>query len=382
LSSSAWILSSSGAAALWLFVLLVPWRPWSTRERLDVHADRAGADRLDDVTALVPARDEAPLITDTVHALAAEGLRVVVIDDQSADDTAALARRAGAAGVIVSPSLPEGWTGKLWALEQGWRRTTTPLLLLVDADIVLAPGTVAGLLTQLRQGGAQLVSLVAEPRLRSFWERLLLPAFVYFFKLLYPFRLSNEGSPHVAAAAGGCVLIERRVLEAIGGFGALRGAIIDDCTLARLARNAGFSTWIGLTRAASSRRTGATLQSLWDMVARTAFTQLRYSSLWLAACTLLMLLAFVAPVAGLWAPQPAARVLAVIACVALCATYVPLLRYYRMNPFRALTLPVAAILFLAMTWTSALRYWRGTRSIWKGRVYGRRRNPHPIAPVD
>jgi hopene-associated glycosyltransferase HpnB len=382
LSPSAWILSSSGAAALWLAVLLVPWRPWSTRERLDPAGEDAAPHRPDEITALVPARDEAPLIADSVRALAAQRVRVVVIDDHSADDTAALARRAGAAEVLAGAPLPEGWTGKLWALEQGWRGVTTPLILLVDADIVLAPGTVSALRAQLRQSGAQLASLVAEPRLRSFWERLLLPAFVYFFKLLYPFGLSNAGSPYVAAAAGGCILLERRVLERVGGFAALRGAIIDDCTLARLARNAGFGTWIGLTHAASSRRDATTLAAIWDMVARTAFTQLRYSNVLLGACTLLMLLAFVAPVAGLWAPPQVARVLSALACTTLAATYVPLLRYYGMNPLRALTLPVAGMLFLAMTWTSALRYWRGTRSVWKGRTYDRTRNPHAVPRVD
>jgi hopene-associated glycosyltransferase HpnB len=284
--------------------------------------------------------------------------------------------------VLASTALPEGWTGKLWALEQGFRATRTPWILLVDADILLAPGTVSALRAQLRRSGAQLASLVAEPRLHSFWERLLLPAFVYFFKLLYPFRLSNSGSRYVAAAAGGCVLLERRVLERIGGFGALRGAIIDDCTLARLVRNAGFRTWIGLTRAASSRRSGATLASIWDMVARTAFTQLRYSKLLLVACTLLMLLAFAVPVAALLAPEPAARAAAALAGAALCATYAPLLRYYGMNPLRALTLPFAAGLFLAMTWTSALHYWRGTRSVWKGRTYARARSPRAMARVD
>jgi hopene-associated glycosyltransferase HpnB len=381
LSPSAWILSSSAAAALWLAVLLVPWRPWSTRERLDPGSDGVTPDRPDQITALVPARDEAPLIAESVRALAAQGARVVVIDDHSADGTGAIARLA-CAEVLEGAPLPEGWTGKMWALEQGWRRATTPLILLVDADIVLAPGTVSALRAQLRRSGAQLVSLVAEPRLRSFWERLLLPAFVYFFKLLYPFGLSNAGSPYVAAAAGGCCLLERRVLDGIGGFGALRGAIIDDCTLARLARNAGFGTWIGLTRAASSRRAATSFAAIRDMVARTAFTQLRYSNVLLGACTLLMLLAFVAPVAGLWAPPPAARALAAFACAALAATYVPLLRYYGMNPLRALTLPLAAMLFLVMTWTSALRYWRGTRSVWKGRTYERARNPRPVPRVD
>jgi hopene-associated glycosyltransferase HpnB len=371
------------AACLWLAVLLVPWRPWSTREHLDP-ADRA-ADRgdLDGISALVPARNEAALIGTTIRALAQQGagLHILVIDDQSTDDTAMRAHGAGAE-VLASTSLPEGWTGKLWALEQGYRRTTAAYLLLLDADILLAPGTVSALRAQLERGGVQLASLMAAPRLGSFWERLLLPAFVYFFKLLYPFRLANGPSPHFAAAAGGCVLLERRVLEQIGGFASLRGALIDDCTLARRAKQAGFRTWIGLTHAARSLRESAHLRDIWDMVARTAYTQLHYSSAWLVACTLLMLLTFAVPVAGLAAPEPAGRAVAGAALAFLSVSYVPVLRYYGLSVLRAPTLPLVAGLFLAMTWCSALRYWRGTRSAWKGRVYVRGRNPSSMSGVD
>jgi hopene-associated glycosyltransferase HpnB len=376
----------AAAACLWLIVLCAPWQPWRTRERLEADPDESSpeAGALDEISALVPARNEAALIGDTVRALAAQGtgLRILVIDDQSHDGTAARAREAGATQVLTSAPLPDGWTGKLWALEQGYRHAHGRYLLLLDADILLAPGIVRALQARMRRSGAQLVSLMAEPHLRSFWERLLLPAFVYFFKLLYPFRLANSNTRLVAAAAGGCVLLERRVLEQIGGFGALRGALIDDCTLARLAKASGFRTWIGLTRAARSQRASADLESIWDMVARTAFTQLRYSAFWLGACTLLMLLAFVAPIVCLWAPAPAARIPGAIAAIALCASYVPVLRYYDLNPWRAPTLIPAAGLFLAMTWSSALRYWRGTRSSWKGRVYTRHRNPRSAAGVD
>jgi hypothetical protein len=172
------------------------------------------------------------------------------------------------------------------------------------------------------------------------------------------------------------------VLDAIGGFAALRGALIDDCTLALLAKRAGFATWIGLTHAASSARVSAALPQLWNMVARTAFTQLRYSTAWLLACTSIMALAFGVPLAGLAAPDPVARTLGATALAALAASYVPTLRYYHLHPLRALTLPLVAVLFLAMTWTSALRYWRGTRSAWKGRIYARAGNPAPVARVD
>lgn len=379
-----WILLSTVAAAAWMALLVVPWRPWSTRERLEPTAEDCAPSDLHDVTALIPARNEAALIERSVRAAVAQGngLRVVVIDDQSADDTSGAATRAGAHDVIASAALPEGWTGKLWALEQGLRRVQTPLVLLLDADIVLAAGAIAALRRRMLASAAQMASVMAAPRFGSFWERLLLPAFVYFFKLLYPFQLANRPRTRVAAAAGGCVLIERRVLDGIGGFAALRGALIDDCTLAQLAKRAGFATWIGLTQAATSVRTSSRLADIWNMVARTAFTQLRYSTLWLLACTGIMALVFAVPVAGLVASDGPARGAAAIACAALCATYVPTLRYYGLHWLRALTLPVVAALFLAMTWTSALRYWRGTRSAWRGRTYARSGNPAPLTRVD
>jgi hopene-associated glycosyltransferase HpnB len=379
-----WILLSASAAAAWLALLIVPWRPWSTRERLEPTAEDCLPSDLRDVTVLIPARNEAALIERSVRAAAAqgEGLRIMVIDDQSTDATADVARRAGAHEVIASAALPEDWTGKLWALEQGRRRARTPLVLLLDADIALAPGAVRALRRRMSECAAQLASVMAAPRLASFWERLLLPAFVYFFKLLYPFRLANEPSMRVAAAAGGCVLLERRVLEDIGGFAALRGALIDDCTLARLAKRAGFATWIGLTHAASSARPSPRLADVWNMVARTAFTQLRYSTAWLLACTAIMALVFGVPVAALVAAAGTARIAAAVACAALCASYVPTLRYYGLHPLRALTLPPVAALFLAMTWSSALRYWRGTRSAWRGRTYARTGNPAPMTRVD
>jgi hopene-associated glycosyltransferase HpnB len=378
-----WILIGTIAACLWLAVFLAPWRPWSTREHLAPEERIAGLCDLAEITALVPARNEAPLIGATLRALAMQGtgLQVLVIDDQSTDDTATCARHAGAE-VLASAPLPEGWTGKLWALEQGYRHVASPYLLLLDADILLEPGTVRALRAQLERSGVQLASIMAAPRLRTFWERLLLPPFVYFFKLLYPFHLANGPSRHFAAAAGGCMLLERRVLEQIGGFAALRGALIDDCTLARHAKQAGFRTWIGLTHAARSLRESTRLQDVWDMVARTAYTQLRCSPAWLIGCTLLMLLAFGVPVAGLAASEPIGRALAGAALTLLCLTYVPVLRYYGLSAWRAPTLPFVAGLFLAMTWSSALRYWRGTRSSWKGRIYARGRNPVSLPGVD
>ena len=202
-----------------------------------------------------------------------------------------------------------------------------PLVLLMDADIALAPGTLVALRRKLRADGLGLVSLMAAPGIESLWERLLMPAFVYFFKLLYPFRLANSGHRWVAAAAGGCILVQARLLEEIGGFEAIRGAIIDDCSLARRARAAGYRTWIGLTHSARMLRHYG-LGDIWEMISRTAYTQLRYSLPLLVLCSGLLLLAFVVPVAGLAFPGPRSAPMSVLTCLIMARTYLPVLRYY------------------------------------------------------
>ncbi|MGE0386710.1 MAG: glycosyltransferase [Gammaproteobacteria bacterium] len=354
---------------LWVLIALLPWRPWSTRETLNA---LPRTDDLSDVTALVPARDEVEHIERTLRSLAAQDarMRIILVDDESTDGTGARARELQLPQLTVLEGRPHapGWSGKLWALEQGRAQVRTPLTLLVDADITLDPGLVAALRDKLRLEGLASASLMVQLRMRGFWERLLVPAFVYFFKLLYPFRLANSSVPWVAAAAGGCILVRTEVLDSIGGFGALRGALIDDCTLARLIKSRGYRSFIGLTRSAHSRRRYDDLRALWDMVARTAYTQLRYSPALLALCTLLMLLAFVVPVAAVAAGGAPAR-LGAAAWVIMAATFYPTIAYYRLPPAWALALPAAGALYLGMTWSSALRFWRGERSRWKGRSY-------------
>jgi hopene-associated glycosyltransferase HpnB len=312
----------------------------------------------------VPARDEGPTVGRTVAALVAQGVgRVVVIDDQSTDDTANVARHAGAE-IIAGEPLPPGWAGKLWALEQGRQVVTTPLTLLVDADIELRPGVVAAL--KQRQGFA-LVSLMAVLEMESPWEKLLIPAFVYFFKLLYPFRLSNSRNRLIAASAGGCVMIETSMLERINGFTSFKDAIIDDCALARAVKRNGGRTWLGLTHSAVSRRAMHGLKPIWSMVARSAFAQLQYSTILLLACVALLILAFWVPVLGIFDPHT--RWTACLALATMMATYVPVLRFYGRSPAWALGLPLAGTLYLLMTVSSAIRGWRGVRSRWKGRDY-------------
>ena len=379
MDTAALLLSGLAAAggALWACILVLPWQPWRLRERLEPESvDDTADSRLGDVTVLIPARDEAAVIGDTLAALGRQGrgLRVVLVDDRSSDDTAEVARRSApeslALEVCRGAPLAEGWTGKLWALEQGRQRIETPLTLLLDADIALGPRMIRALLGKRESSGAALVSVMAALRMEGSWEKLLLPAFVFFFRLLYPFHLANGPGRLVAAAAGGCVLVETAALARIGGFGAIRGALIDDCALARAIKEAGHRTWIGVSRGAVSHRAYPALGDVWRMVARTAYTQLRYSPALLLLCTLLMALAFWAPLAGLAGPLPA-RIAGAAGLVAMSACYLPTVRYYRLAPGWVLAMPLIGTLFLAMTWHSALRAWGGRRSEWKGRVYAR-----------
>lgn len=361
------------ACALWLTIVLLPWRPWATSESLDAPV-LEGPGTFSDTTVLIPARNEADVIALTLTAAAEQGkgVRIILVDDRSTDDTVSNAQRLALRNlrIIASEQLPSGWTGKLWALEQGRKHVETEYLLLLDADIVLAPGTLAALQAKMDLESRQFVSLLAELSMRGFWEKLLLPAFVYFFKLLYPFRLSNSDTGRVAAAAGGCILTRTQMIESIGGFGSIKNALIDDCALARRVKSSGARTWIGLTHSAKSARPYPTLATIWNMVARTAFAQLLYSNALLLLCTVASVLAFLVPViigAALFPGLTSTISMATV--LVMLGTYSPVLRYYRIPYYWALGLPFAGALFTAMTWTSALRHWRGRGAIWKGRSY-------------
>jgi hopene-associated glycosyltransferase HpnB len=358
----------------WPVILLLPWKPWSTQERLDKDASSQEPD-VSDVTVLIPARDEAESIAWTVAALERQGknLAVIVIDDQSSDGTAELAKTSfrGDLRVVQGKDLPEGWVGKLWALEQGRQLAKTELILLLDADIELAPGTIGVLKSKLKAENLDLVSLMAELRMKTLWEKILSPAFIFFFKLLYPFAVGNDPRSRLGVAAGGCVLVRAGTVQAVGGFSVLKTSIIDDCELAKRVKQSGGKTWIGLTHSAKSQRPYPSLGSFWNMVARTAFTQLRYSLLLLLLTTFLMILVFWCPAFGLAHRSTIAKAASWLGLVAMWTAYLPVVRFYRQTPLLVITLPFVALLYLLMTWSSAIRYWRGQRSSWKGRSYGR-----------
>ena len=360
------------SALLWLTLLVLPWRPWSTAENLKISPDAQPTD-LADITVLIPARDEASCIAATLRALAMQGniAKIVMVDDQSSDGTGAVARSVGLANlqVLDGMPLPAGWSGKLWALHQASNEVETAYTLLLDADIELAAGTLGALKNQMTNNMLALASVMATLHMGNAWEKLLLAPFIYFFKLIYPFALSNRPRSPIAAAAGGCVLLRTAMLRDIGGFEALRDAIIDDCTLAQRVKHHGGRTWLGLSREVRAIRPYGTLSNIWNMVARTAFTQLRYSNLLLAICTLMLGLSFVVPVLGLCSGAPTTILAGMVALAAMSGSYWPTVKYYGLHPLWVMSLSIAACLFLAMTWTSAWRYWLGERSRWKNRSY-------------
>jgi hopene-associated glycosyltransferase HpnB len=359
-------------ASLWLIILLLPWRPWSTREFLDGEPDDFDED-LSNITVLIPARNEAEVIQATLAGVMAQGrdVKVILVDDQSEDKTTSLAGEMFETDlkIISGQPLPDGWSGKLWALHQGFQQVKTPLVLLLDADIELMPGILSRLRREMMKRKIHLISLMAYLRMVSPWEKLLMPAFIYFFKLLYPFRLSNSAHRRVAAAAGGCILLRTDMLKAMGGFAAIRGQLIDDCALARKIRAMGGRTWIGLTHSALSLRVYDRPGIIWHMVARTAFHQLHYSITLLLLVTAVMILMFGLPVAGLLFPSVTAGILSLCAFMAMMLGYIPTLKFYHLSWKWAFLMPLIGLLFLAMTWTSAIRSWQGKGAKWKGRTY-------------
>ena len=361
------------AVIAWAGLLLSPWQAHRTREKLEAQTASLVEGDLSDVTVVIPARNEAAVLPETLTRIEQQGpgIRVIVVDDDSSDDTAAVAMASHSVEVQVvkSEPLPDGWAGKLWALEQGVAEVKTPLVLLLDADIGLMDGILPTMRSKLRQEGLDFLSLMAQLRMSSFWERLLMPAYIYFFKLLYPFSLANSPRSKVAAAAGGCVLLRVEVLKKLGGFAVLKSALIDDCTLAKKVKGLGFRTWIGLTRDAKSLRPYDSLGSIWDLVARSAFTQLGYSSILLGLVTIVFGIVFFVPFLALFSQDATIFSLGAAAVFCMWFGYLPTLRYYEQPVWLVLALPLIGLLYLLMTWSSAASHWFGSGAQWKGRHY-------------
>jgi len=361
------------AAVMWAIQLALPWRPWSTRERIDAKPGAGFGGHA--VTVLIPARDEAATIGVTLDAVVGQSgvARVLVVDDGSSDDTAAIAEARSGVEVLRGGPTPAGWSGKLWAQQQALARADTEWLLLLDADIRLAPGMVAALLQKAGRDGLDQVSVMALLPAGTLPEKLMLPAFVYFFKQLYPFSRVNRAESRLAAAAGGCVLVRRALLDRAGAFAAWRGALIDDCELARRVQAAGGRIWLGLSRDVVSMRRHPDLGSILETVRRTAYVQLAHSPLLLVATVGAMLLAFAVPPAAVvtaaWTGHAEAFAAGLAGWLLAALAYAPQVRFQRLSPAWALTLPAAAMLFLYATLDSAFRHHFGRGAGWKGRSY-------------
>ena len=359
----------------WVGFASLPWGSWRNREILDPIDGGDDEESLDEITVVVPARNEAEVIQPALQSIIAQGpgLKIILIDDRSEDATVAKARALAHANLYIvdGAPLPAGWSGKLWALEQGRQQVTTRYTLFLDADIKLTRGNVTALKNKMRHEAIPFISLTAVPAMSSTWEKLLMPAFVYFFKALYPFHRVNLAASKCAAAAGGCILVETRVLDQIGGFGSIKSAVIDDCALARRVKSQGFKIWLGLTHSLESIRGYRDLKEIGDMIARCAFAQLHYSLGFLILSTFGLLLIYALPAFMVASSIDLIRYLSLGSLAIMFLTYVPTLRFYDRSWAWALCLPLIAVFFLAMTWTSAIRYWRGELTRWKGRVYAR-----------
>jgi hopene-associated glycosyltransferase HpnB len=338
------------------------------------------------IAVIIPARDEAEVIRQAIQSLLHQTypgpFRIFLVDDESSDGTADVARTAAQENgklewltVIRSAPRPAGWTGKLWAISEGMREARTyaaDFYLLTDADVVHHPDSVSQLLARAESGAFDLVSLMVELHSQSFAERALIPAFVFFFFMLYPPRWVESNGHRTAAAAGGCILIRHNILEAVGGIARIRSEVIDDCALARVVKGGGGRLWLGITRETTSIRKYLGWKEVGQMISRSAFTQLDYSTTLLAVTCLGMLLTFLAPPILSWFGELTSA-LGLISWCLMTIAFVPTLRWYRQSPLLAPLLPLIAIFYLGATILSALQYWTGRGGAWKGRVQAPRR---------
>ena len=364
------------AAAAWVYLLAFRGAFWRVNPK-----DRTPATApARSVVAVIPARDEAEVIGGAIASLLAQDyggrLHIVVVDDQSSDGTATIARQAAAAAgaadrvtIVAAESVPRGWTGKLWAMRHGTTIATAmhpDYLLLTDADIVHAADNLRGLVARAETGRYDLVSLMVRLHCRGFWEQLLVPAFVFFFFKLYPPRWVSDPGRGMAAAAGGCMLIRRETLARIGGVDSIRHEIIDDCALARRVKTVG-RVWLGIAEETRSVRSYGDWRPLWDMISRCAFAQLNYSTATLVALMAGMAVTYLVPPLLVLSGRPIAVALGGAAWLAMAASFLPILKVYRCSPLLAALLPAIALFYMAATLGSAVQFWRGRGGAWKGR---------------
>jgi hopene-associated glycosyltransferase HpnB len=366
------VLLGVACVLIWLYLLLGRGRFW----RISVQPAQPSGPRK--VIAIVPARNEADVVSRALAALLKQSdvdLSVILVDDHSRDFTSEIAyetvgamQRMESLTVIKAPPLPAGWSGKLWALQQGIEEAQKHLAdfyLLTDADIEHSPPNVSSLVSIAETGHYDLASYMVKLHCQMVPERLLIPPFVYFFFQLYPPAWVSSSQMQTAGAAGGCLLIRPEALQRAGAMNSIRGEIIDDCALARAVKQSGGSVWLGVTESAASIRPYRSFKEIERMIARTAFNQLRHSIPLLVVAIVGLLLTYIAPVALLVGRYPW---FGVVACALMLLSYLPIIRFYRLNPLWTLTLPIAAMFYMASTLDSAIRYWSGTGGEWKGRA--------------
>jgi hopene-associated glycosyltransferase HpnB len=376
---------ASIALALWLYLMLARGAFWRCTERDDrVPQEPRVWPR---VAAVVPARNEAAHVAQSIGSLLGQDYRgawtVILVDDDSDDGTAEIARGAtngdARLRLVTSRGLPAGWTGKLWALKQGIDAAAAlpeppDYLLLTDADIAHAPDSVSRLVARAEEKGLVLASLMVKLRCESFAERANIPAFIFFFQMLYPFSWVNRPQSSTAAAAGGCMLVRADALRGAGGVDAIRGALIDDCTLARVLKGRG-PIWLGLTERAHSVRPYPALADIRRMVVRSAYAQLHYSPLLLLATVAGMVLTYLVPPLAAIFGSGAARVIGLAAWALMAVAFQPTLRLYRLSPLWGIALPAIALQYVLFTLDSAYQYVRGRGGSWKGRLQAKASGP-------
>jgi hopene-associated glycosyltransferase HpnB len=360
--------------AIWIYLLVGRGGFWRMREEPEAADASATEEHRPMVVAIIPARNEAASIALAVRSLASQ-VPVIAVDDSSEDDTAVIAREAGAVVVSARP-LEAGWSGKLWALNEGLRSAAAmrpDYWLFTDADIVHSAGSVSSLVARAQAGGYALASYMVMLECRTLAEQALIPAFVFFFFMLYPPAWIRDPHRSTAGAAGGCILIRRDALTRIGGIARVRGELIDDCSLAREVKRSGGKVWLGLTAGTRSIRSYGSFTEVGRMISRTAFTQLRHSW-WLLAGTVVGLAAtyLTPPLLTIFGPAGAVRGMGALAWLAMSVAYSPALRFYRRPWFWAPMLPAVALFYMGATIHSGIAWQRGRGGMWKGRAQARR----------
>ena len=379
------IILSIVAVGIWTYLLLFRggfWREVPRRVPGTVSESWPG------VVVVTPARNEADVVEQSMAALLAQdypgALQIVLVDDDSTDGTAEAAARAAANAqtqhrltVIRNDGMAPGWTGKLWAVNRGLGEAErlapqAKYVLLTDADILHEPTSVKQLVARAEHGGCKLVSLMARLKTETLAERALIPAYIFYFQKLYPFSWVSDPAHKMAGAAGGCMLVDRAALNAIGGIGAIRDQLIDDCALGKAIKAQG-PIWLGLADGVASLRGYPRWADVWMLIARSAFTQLGFSAAMLVVATVSMLATYVMPPLLTVFAEGSARLVALVAWLMMALAYQPTLRYHHLAPLWALALPLVAAFYTAATIDSALRYWSGRGGQWKGRMQASRR---------